>query len=220
MEIPDSVKKIGGSAFINCQNLERVYLSANIESIANNAFGNCPNLTMYCPKYSKSMIMLIDNDINCVSNNDKRLESPKVLYEADSYFTITSSANLSVSCGYSMKEEVYKNSSDTSVKIIIPDGATIIDGSLYLDKTLCKSYTERDNYISVPVTEKSGKINFKLETTSDCRLQTYAILNYRLNGTNDYEIIDVINENVDLISLSADDVISSKKIKDFRRSPR
>ena len=211
--IPDCVNSLGEYSFADCESLERVYLPKSIIIISNSAFQNCPNVTVFCPKYLKSMINLIDNRINCVSSNDKRLSDTMVLETSNSYYNITSSSNLSVSCAYRIQDNIYGKASNLSLKIYIPTGAEIVDESFYLDKVLCENYTEKDNYIQIPVTSKSGKITFKLDIIENCKLQTYAILNYTLNGKSDYDIIDVINEDVDLISLNADDVTSNSRIK-------
>ena len=167
---------------------------------------------MYCPKYSKSTITLIDMKLNAVSNNDTRLEEPKVLESKDSNFYFSSSSKVTVNCTYKIKDSIYANASNYSVKIYIPDGAYVAEGSLYLDKKLCTSFNGENNSITIPVTAKSGKISFNLEIDEDCKLRTYAILNYRMNGKNDYDIIDAINEDVQLVTLNADDVVSKNTI--------
>lgn len=212
ISIPDSVTTIKSGAFQNCTNLEKVYLPDTITSIGKYAFSGCDNATIYCSKYSKATIILIDNGLNVVSSNDKRLSDTVALNDSDSYFTAVSGNTISFTCNYSIKDSVLDNLSNTSIKIKIPTGATLADNSLYLDKVLCTDFTSTDDYIQIPVSKKTGKITFSLEINSDCKLQTYAILNYKLNGTSDYDIIDVINEDIDLISLNTDDVTSTDNI--------
>ena len=212
--IPDTVTEIGSEVFEGCDQLKSITLSAGLETIGYNAFYGCSNdLAFYCPKYSYPTIYFIDNGYGSVSTNDVRLEETAVLNETESHFTVTSGAKLRVSCTYSIKDEVFETASDYSIKIRIPNGAEIEDGSLYMGNTLLTEYTEYDEYISVPVSGQSGKITFNLETEGDCKLRTYAVLNYTLNGRSGYDIIDVINEDVDLISLDAEDVASSAKVK-------
>lgn len=43
--IPDSVQKMGGSAFFYCTSLKRVRMPKNLENIPLEAFSNCPSLT-------------------------------------------------------------------------------------------------------------------------------------------------------------------------------
>ena len=200
--------------FYRCTGLETIRIPNTVTAIGSNAFSYCSKeLTAFCPKYSNVMIMLVDQHINCVSSNDKRNLIPKILDESNSYYSITSSANLSVSCAYKIQDSIFGKASNLSLRVYIPTGAEIVDESLYYDKALCEKYTVKDNYIQIPVTAKTGKITFKLDITENCKLQTYAILNYTLDGKSDYDIIDVINEDVDLISLNADDVTSYSRIK-------
>ena len=211
--IPDTVTAIGNEAFSGCAELTALTLPESLTSIGKDVFTDCPKLTVYCPKFSKATVSAIDNGVNCISNNDKRTGSEKVLDVNNSRLSLTSSAGISVSCAYSIKNGAYGNAKNTEVKIYIPAGAQLADGTLYLDKTLCTDYTEKDNFISVPVTAKSGRISFKLDVAEDCRLQTYAILNYTLNGKTDYDIIDVVNEDVDLIAINTEEIISSPSIR-------
>ena len=44
IEIPDSVKEIGNSCFLNCENLEEIKLPNNLEKIGKDAFFNCKKL--------------------------------------------------------------------------------------------------------------------------------------------------------------------------------
>ena len=211
--IPDTVTAIGSEAFSGCAELTALTLPESLTSIGKDVFTDCPKLTVYCPKFSKATVSAIDNGVNCISNNDKRTGSEKVLDVNNSRLSLTSSAGISVSCAYSIKNGAYGNAKNTEVKIYIPAGAQLADGTLYLDKTLCTDYTEKENFISVPVTAKSGRISFKLDVAEDCRLQTYAILNYTLNGKTDYDIIDVVNEDVDLIAINTEEIISSPSIR-------
>ncbi len=205
---------IPASILANTPAIEEVIIPDTVTAVGDYAFSNCPkDLVVYCPKYSLATIYFIDNGYGSISTNDNRLNDTVVLNESSSSFSIVSGAKLNVSCNYNIKDAMYKKASNYSVKIHIPDGAVIEDGSLYLDKALLTEYTEEENFISVPVTKQSGKITFSLETDSDCKLRTYAILNYRLNTKNDYDIIDVINEDIDLISLNAEDVVSSATVK-------
>ena len=210
----DGTTKIPDEILCNTPALEEVYLPNTVTQIGRYSFYNCYNdLVVYCPKYSYGTLYFIDNGYGSISTNDNRLTDTVVLNESSSNFSIVSGAKLNVTCNYSIKDSMYKKASNYSVKIHIPEGAVIEEGSLYLDKQLLTEYTEEEDFISVPVTKQSGKITFSLETDSDCKLRAYAILNYRLNSKNDYDIIDVINEDIDLISLSAEDITSSAKVK-------
>ena len=48
MIIPDGVKSIGATAFVNCVNLKLLFIPKTITSIAYGAFTNCEQLTVKC----------------------------------------------------------------------------------------------------------------------------------------------------------------------------
>ena len=212
--LPDTIKVIEDYAFKHCLRLKRIYLGTGLSSVGEESFFGCnEELTFYSPKYSAAAICCIDEGYNLAITTDNRIHEPDVLDLSESEFRITSSAKLNVNCSYSIKDDVYKKASNYSVKIHIPKGASLEDGSLYLDRALLTNFTEQNDYISIPVTKQSGKISFNLNTEADCKLLTYAVLNYRMNNQNSYDIIDVINENIELISLNTEDVVSTESIK-------
>ena len=210
--VPEGVKRIPDYAFQNSNCLETVFLPSTLEEVGYSSFSDCENLTAYCPKYTKAAITLIDNKVNVVSSNDNRSESPRVTDISNSRYSLASGSKVSVTCSYNIKQSYFNNGSDFSVKIYIPDGSSISYGSLYLDKELCVDFEEDDNSITIPVTNKSGRITFNLEVEDDCKLCTYAILNYSLSNGDGYDIIDVINEEYELITLNSDDIVSSSNV--------
>lgn len=50
--IPESVTKIGAYTFEFCKNLKSAFMSDNAITFGEEAFGSCPNLTIYAPKGS------------------------------------------------------------------------------------------------------------------------------------------------------------------------
>lgn len=60
--MPDSVLKVGNSAFFGCDNLEEIQLSKNLIGIGGYSFEKCPKLKeIYIPKtVSESMSMFVD----------------------------------------------------------------------------------------------------------------------------------------------------------------
>ena len=212
VNLPSSIANIGNGAFRRCERMKEITIPPTINNIGDNAFESCPILTIYCPKYINPVIGFIDNKINVVSNEDQRLDTPKVLDPTQSSYTLYSGSKITVNCSYTIKNSVFGNVSDLSVKFYIPYGAMLSDGSLYVDKQLCTDFKEDDNHITIPVSKRTGKITFSLETESDCQLQSYAILNYRLGSNDSFDIIDIVNEDYELITLNAEDIISSSSI--------
>lgn len=56
VNLPNTVKSIGGNAFTGCENLEKVIIPESVQEISDNAFSECQNVTIYCYEgsYAKS----------------------------------------------------------------------------------------------------------------------------------------------------------------------
>ena len=212
VEFEDGMTKIPNNMMKNCTALEKAIIPSSVTSIGSYAFTNCKNLVAYTDKYSKVIVPLIDHNITVIPNNDIRVNDSEVLDTEKSNFSALSSKNISFTCNYVIKNEMFDCISNASIKIKIPVGTELVDKSVYLDKTLCTNFVEEDTFIQIPVTKKVGKINFSLRVASDCKMCTYAILNYKYKEKSDYEVIDLISENVDLISISTDEFTSLPKI--------
>lgn len=213
VSLPTTLTTIGENAFADCDLLNEITLSSKVTNISDSAFRNCPSLTVFTPKYMKSVVNMIDKKINVISNDDERHETDKVLDAKRSSYAMLSGSRIAVSCAYSMKSSVYSNVSNAAVRFYIPDGASVVNLSLYHDGELCTDFSENGNYLIIPVEKQNGRITFNLEAQADCSLVTYAILTYRLGSTDDFDIIDILNEDHEIITLSADDVISSSEIE-------
>ena len=188
--IPDTVTSIENCAFQNCKNLKSIYLPANIQNTGDYAFDGCDNLIIYSPKFTKTTIYLIDNGIPVCSSNDNRIEEPTAIVDTDSYYIVKSGSKVTFVCSYKIKDSVYKNISNTSIKIKIPDDTYICENSLHLDKNKCTNFIEGDGYIDIPVTEQSGKISFDLDITTGTNLNTYALFNYKLKTSSGNDEIE------------------------------
>ena len=210
--VPEGITEIPKYAFEGANYLQTVVLPTTLESIGYSAFDDSGVTTVYCPKYTQGAISLIDNKINLISNNSERKEQPRVLDLADCRYYLTSGSKIHATCAYSIKPEYFVNGSDFSVKLYIPDGAQVNEGSLYLDKELCTDFYADDNSLTIPVNSEKGIINYDLSVDADCVLNTYAVLNYRLDDGYGCDIIDVLNDEFEIITLNADEVVSSEKV--------
>ena len=61
--IGGTVETIETKAFANCENLERAVISDSVTEIANDAFINCPKLTIYCTENSYAHLYASANGI-------------------------------------------------------------------------------------------------------------------------------------------------------------
>lgn len=74
LNIPDSVTKIERTAFQNCSSLSSLTIPESVVDIGRNAFSRCPNLTIKCVPGSYAEQYAKDNNLNCQSGAESRLE--------------------------------------------------------------------------------------------------------------------------------------------------
>lgn len=55
VEVQDKCESIGAEAFLNCANLEAIYIPASVTSISFDAFDGCSKVTIYAPENSTAM---------------------------------------------------------------------------------------------------------------------------------------------------------------------
>ena len=221
IEIPDSVTEIGAYAFYNCSGLKMIRLPESMEILGYDVFRGCSDLTIFCKKYSKATINIIDQGIKYVSYNDKRTLSSNIINDRGSVYEPKSSSGKSFVCTYDVDANKFKSLSNTYIKIRIPSGAVITTGTLYHNDELCTDYNDYTDYITIPVKENSGRISFSLSLPEDNpQLVTYATYNFtNTDGTADYEIIDIINNDVPLIAVYAESITSSDNLDIYGIAP-
>ena len=79
IKIPSGVKKIDLDMFSDCKNLKSLYLSKNIKHIEDGVFFENKNLTIYCPKDSYAESYAKKQGIN-YKNNDG------IMYKLNEFF--------------------------------------------------------------------------------------------------------------------------------------
>ena len=217
--LPNSLTKLDEYAFENCSNLEGVFINENLLTMGYGVFENCEKVKVYCPQYSDIAIKLIDEGIAFKSSNSQRLNEKGILDYGKSYYVTQFSSNnnggnTSVVCNYSIKETAFSQLRNCEICIRIPDSSKLVAKSLYLNGKLSTSYTEDNSgkYLTIPITSSSGKITFSLKLTESVDFASYALLRYTRESSSDHEIIGVISENTDIISINADEVCSAKTI--------
>lgn len=63
--VQEGISELPYRAFISCENLEECFIPDSVVSIADNAFYNCPKLTIICSKGSYAEQFARDNNIAC-----------------------------------------------------------------------------------------------------------------------------------------------------------
>ena len=210
--IPDSVTCIEEYAFYGCNCLKSIFLSENIDAVEYTALDNCPNLIIYCDKYSKVVIELIDRNTDVITYNETRSIPSAVIDDGKSYYEARNTTGTSFVCNYSIKTSLFSAISNPYVKIKIPMGAEISEQSLYVDGVLCTDYEDNNDYITIPVKVRQGKVAFNLSFTGESKVVTYATLNYDWNGSSNYDIIDIINNDIPVIAVYSDEITSSETV--------
>lgn len=61
--VPDTVTRIGNSAFYGCESLESIVIPASVTTFGNSVFANCENLTIKCYTGSAAEVYAQDNNI-------------------------------------------------------------------------------------------------------------------------------------------------------------
>ena len=216
VSLPDTVTGIENHAFAGCTELEELYLPETVEYISPDAFYHSPKLTVHCCKKSKATVSLIDNDINIVTYEPHEISESAVIDDAKSYYEARNTTGTSFVCSYSIKQSAFKSLSDPYIKIKIPNGAEISYQSLYCDGKICTDFEDyTDDYphcIYVPVNNREGKITFNLTYDGDCKLVTYATLNYYQKGEERFEVIDIINNDIPVIAVYSEEITSSDTV--------
>ncbi|MCH5299409.1 MAG: leucine-rich repeat protein, partial [Ruminococcus sp.] len=210
--VPDSVTEIGRTAFSECTSLTEIIIPDNVIEIGYQCFGNCPSLSIYCRKFSKSAIAAIDSGANILFYDENRREDTKVLDVGKSYFIKQTSDVVKLTCNYSIKDEAYEDINNISIKIKTPPNAEFVQNSLFLDKNLCDNYRENNDSIIVPVVNQSGKITLNFRVKESGVFATYALLNYNFDGVSDYDIIDVISDDKSIITINTDSITNKAEI--------
>ena len=216
--IPEKVAKIGSSAFNNCTKLTKAEIPNSVKSIGYQAFYRCPDIVIYCAANSYACIYAMDNNLEVVLTDSKFDTSNSILnYDATYYETNFSSTTINngyipLSLGYAIKNNKFVSLSNMKVVIKIPATAEIVSQTLTVDGELCTDYTENQGVITIPVTKRTGKIRLSVRPTDATSMRSYAKFNFTKNGVADSEVIGVINDEIPVLSLEANEITDSKDI--------
>ncbi|MEE3428935.1 MAG: leucine-rich repeat protein, partial [Ruminococcus sp.] len=177
--IPNTVKSIGEYAFFDCSKLKTVIIGDSVETIGNNAFRQSVSLKgIYCSKFSKTAITLIDNNIKVSFIDESRKNEPYLIDTKTSSYNFNNGNKVNLFCNYKIKDKVFKNLKKATLKIKIPNIAEFLENSLYINKKLCTDCSINNGVISIPVSEQSGKISFSVDVKEGGVLATYAYIDY------------------------------------------
>ncbi len=126
VEIPFGVTQLGDAVFWECINLKTVCVAGDVKAIGANAFGECPKLTLYCAKGSVVETYAKSNDIACKSLFAGKIKLNKSSASLSIGKTVSLKATLSPSDVY-YPEHIWI-SSDNSVATVSENGVVTAKG--------------------------------------------------------------------------------------------
>ena len=217
--IPASVTKIGNYAFSGCGKLRQMFLPNNDITFGNNIFSGCDRLTVECEECSFATIYCINSGVPVEFIGGEFVDNDNLVFDrSNTYYvanTVGALANgyVTMNVSYGYKNSVDSQISNQELSLYIPSNMTLIEKTLKLDGTLLTGYDYTDNILKISLSKNVGNISFCLKPTGDSKVTTYAVMNYKQNGIVKREVIGIINEEIPLISIFANDEVNSETIE-------
>ena len=213
VSLPGSLRKIGGHAFEGCGKLEAVSFEGNDPNnlkISNNAFRQCPRLTIKGSRNSSALIHATQNNIAFEITDYSR----SLLNDAETNFSAQQ-----LECGWIDFRASYQFGdsttaiSATSVEIWIPENTTVKTVRVNGNET--SSYEiyyieDKKQCLTIECDGAQGEIEAMIEppATSE-QFASYATVNYAEGSTRKLEVIDVLNNLGGSITLNAPEKTAS-----------
>ena len=182
--------------------------------LGSNIFSGCGKLTVECEEYSFVTVYCIKQGISVqfISSNLHNTESLRLSREATYYMANTvgamSNGYITMNLAYAYKSGVSGITKQT-LELYLPDNATLIEKTLRLNGKVLSGYDLENNVLTISLQETSGRLSFNLQPTGDKTLTSYAIMDFTENGTAKREIIGIINENIPILSIFANETTDS-----------
>ena len=217
IHLPAGLKKIGGGAFERCTALKTLNIPESVTSIGNGAFYNAVNLVLYCPYHSYAVMYAIENGIpykpagNFVDSDKYALSYAGSTYFAD-VKTVSAAGYVSMAVDYVIKDAWKGKVTDKVIHIFLPDGAELDEMTLKLDGKLCSKYTLKGRNLKIPVTEDRGSLRFVIQMQEQKGLVSYAAMSMVKDGTEAKEVIGILNDTVNVLTLHAPEVSASAEV--------
>ncbi len=217
VEIPMSVTEIGYEAFENCIRLPQITIPEGVTSIGWEAFNNCPNLTVYCAESTPAITELIDNNINF--SITKNISSYENLVYSNTHFVtdysdVSTAGMVNLEVQYKFKDDVIERIKNPSVIIRLPEAVEVLNSTVKVNGVVSTDFENDNNILTIPVTEMSGTVSLCAEPTEQTRILSYALMSYNLDDSWDKQkdVIGVINQDIPILTVKADNVTASDKI--------
>ena len=217
--IPDTVKSIGDYAFANCTGLTELSIPNSVSSIGSKAFNGIDPFVINVSLNSAAAIYAIDNGImfNAIDDeftdsNDLFLNRSGSSYISETTGKVSTSGTANLQVNYSFKKSKANYASNIKIKIKIPADTELVANTLRDINNNPIEVNEKDGVITVPVTQKSGTIKFSVLPTGITDLLSYATIEYTYNNVKKSEIIGILSEEIAILTLDAQDVVTSNSV--------
>lgn len=119
---------------------------------------------------------------------------------------------VSMKVSYVIKEFHQDTVENAELCIVLPSSVSLDEMTLKLEGVLCTDYTyDGERILKIPVTESSGELRFYVKMTGQ-NLYSYAALSVTENGETAKEIIGILNENVNVLTINAPETIGTDTV--------
>ena len=216
VQIQEGVQILSDEAFANNKELSEVYLPDSLTQIGKNVFANCPDVVIYCHNNTVASRYAISNELNIVFMEDDLQKSHEVLDDDNSWYTFSvdnamSKGYIDASVKYTVRENLFREISDISLKVKFPSNIKLDLTSVTLDGVET-GYETENNSLVVPVTKQSGILKFTLTPETSKSYYTFAELDFTRNQAEQYEIIDTVSAKIPDLTLKANEITSTKDV--------
>ncbi len=162
-------------------------------------------------------IYAIDHDIPFILSDTSgggtsgMLDCGKTSYYADmNGLEVNGYASMSLS--YQAEEAPWSTVKSKTIKVRIPKGTEVVESSIKLDGTLCTDFSINGQALTIPVTKSKGSVRFYLKMTGSSLFQSYALLTYQQGDAAQQEIIGVLSEKMEALTLYAEEYTGARSI--------
>ncbi|MDO4168094.1 MAG: leucine-rich repeat domain-containing protein, partial [Eubacteriales bacterium] len=216
--IPDSVTVIGNYVFNGCIGLRNLQIPSSVTTVEKDTFTNCDNLTIYCDNPSEILIYAIENNIsvqiaNMFTDDDSYVlnrDGTNIYANMDS---MSVNGTVPITVQYSIKDAWIQKISDMSIKLFLPNGVEFDESTLMVDGELCTDYQYDDERtVTIPVSKAEGIIKYSVKTSGSEKFNGYTALQLKKNGVSAYELIGILNEIVEPLTIEVPDITGTETI--------
>jgi len=219
-DVPIKVNSIGKYAYANCDSLRYVIVSNPTCTIGANAFKNSSKMVLVCDMNSLATVHAIDNDLQYSAMESKESQSLGLLDRTGTYYVANTSSldtngYVTFTIDYAVDDEKWVEVSHRKVVIKIPTGTELIESSLRIGDAICTDYDYdgEELRITIPVSDNKCTLKFSAKAVEDRDIRSYVLLQYYQDGSTKQELIGIIDESVDMFTLYAEKLTSSRSVK-------